>query len=69
LDATANILISPAINISEKVFSDLIFAIIVGILIGIASILLILIIHRSKKGFFKESEGQKTEFGETLESL
>jgi putative membrane protein len=69
LDATANILISPAINISEKVFADLIFAIIVGILIGIASILLILIIHRSKRGFFKETEGQENEFGETLESL
>jgi putative membrane protein len=69
LDATANILINPAINISEKVFSDLIFAIIVGILIGIASILLILIIHRSKKGFFKEADGEETEFGEALESL
>jgi putative membrane protein len=69
LDATANILISPAINISEKVFSDLIFAIIVGILIGIASILLILIISRSKKGFFKETEGKETEFSETLESI
>lgn len=69
LDATANILINPAINISEKVFSDLIFAIIVGILIGIASILLILIIHRSKKGFFKEVDGEETEFGEALESL
>lgn len=69
LDATANILINPAINISEKVFSDLIFAIIVGILIGIASILLILIIHRSKKSFFKETTGEETEFGEALESF
>lgn len=69
LEATANILINPAISISEKVFSDLIFSIIIGILIGIASILLILIIHRSKKGFFKEADGDETEFGEALDSL
>jgi putative membrane protein len=60
LDATANILIDPAIG-----FSNLVFAIIVGILIGIASVLLVIIIHRSTKNFFKKSEDEIDEFGET----
>jgi len=60
LDATANILIDPALG-----FSNLVFAIIVGILIGIASVLLVIIIHRSTKDFFKKSEDDVDEFGET----
>jgi putative membrane protein len=60
LDATANILIDPALG-----FSNLVFAIIVGILIGIASVLLVIIVHRSTKNFFKKSEGEVDEFGET----
>jgi putative membrane protein len=60
LDATADILIDPALG-----FSNLVFAIIVGILIGIASVLLVIIIHRSTKDFFKKSEDDVDEFGET----
>jgi putative membrane protein len=59
LDATANILIDPALG-----FSNLVFAIIVGILIGIASVLLVIIVHRSTKNFFKKSEEDVDEFGE-----
>jgi H+/Cl- antiporter ClcA len=60
LDATANILIDPTLG-----FSNLVFAIIVGILIGIASVLLVIIVHRSTKDFFKKSEEDVNEFGET----
>jgi putative membrane protein len=60
LDATANILIDPTLG-----FSNLVFAIIVGILIGIASVLLVIIIHRSTKNFFKKSEDDVDEFEET----
>ena len=57
LDGTANLLQNPwPIGFSNKFFSDFIFAMIVGILIGIASILLIVIVHRSSKEFFKKSE-------------
>lgn len=59
LDATANILINPMLG-----FSNLVFAIIVGILIGIASVLLVIIVHRSTKNFFKNSEEEIDEFGE-----
>ncbi|MBE3116144.1 DUF373 family protein, partial [Candidatus Bathyarchaeota archaeon] len=53
LDATANLLTKP---LETGFFQSFIFAIIVGILIGIASILLIIIIQRSSKDFFKKSE-------------
>ena len=59
LDATADILIDPALG-----FSNLVFAIIVGILIGIASVLLVIIVHRSTKNFFQKSETDVDEFGE-----
>jgi putative membrane protein len=64
LDATANILLKPGIGFENAVFQNLVFAIIVGILIAIASVLLVIIIHRSTKGFFRESEEDATEFGE-----
>jgi hypothetical protein len=60
-NATADILFEP---FNDTIFSNLVFAIIVGILIGIASILLVIIIHRSTKGFFQESE-EDDEFKET----
>ncbi|MBK5134038.1 DUF373 family protein [Candidatus Bathyarchaeota archaeon] len=69
LDATANILIEPAISIEDLVFQNLIFTIIVGILIIIASILLVLIIHRSKRSFFGESKELEEEFQEGLKGL
>ncbi len=64
LDATANILLKPGIGFESAVFQNLVFAIIVGILIAIASVLLVIIIHRSTKGFFRESEEDVDEFGE-----
>jgi len=65
LDATANILLKPGIGFDDDVFSALVFTIVVGILIGIASVLLVIIIHRSTKDFFKKSEEDIDEFGET----
>jgi putative membrane protein len=65
LDATANILIEPGVGFENVFFSNLVFAIVVGILIAIASVLLVVIIHRSSKGFFKKSEDNADEFGKT----
>jgi putative membrane protein len=60
LDATSNVLINPGVDASGK----LIFSIIIGILIGIASILVVLVIHRTSKGFFEKTGKQAEEFGE-----
>jgi len=65
LDATANLLIKPAVGFEDPLFSNLVFAIVVGILIAIASALLVIIIHRSTRDFFRESEDDIDEFGET----
>jgi putative membrane protein len=65
LDATANILLKPGIGFEDVIFQNLVFTIVVGILIGIASVLLVIIIHRSAKGFFRESEEDVEDFGET----
>jgi putative membrane protein len=67
LDATANILINPGIGVGfdNEVFSALVFTIVVGILIGIASVLLVIIIHRSTKGFFRETDEDVAKFEET----
>jgi len=63
LEATANVIYSiynsegqSIVTLSNQNFSMFIFSIIVGILIGIASVLLIFIIGRSAKGFFQKSE-------------
>ena len=58
--ATADILINPGMPPN-----DLAYAIVVGILIGIASVLAIVVIHRSAKEFFGESKEQIDEFGES----
>jgi hypothetical protein len=42
----------------------LIFSIVVGILIGVASVLVIIVIHRSAHEFFEAAEEQVEEFGE-----
>ena len=60
LDGTADILISP-----ETGYEKLVFSIVVGILIGIASVLVIFIIHRSAKDFFEKSKEKVDEFGES----
>jgi putative membrane protein len=60
LEGTANVIIyyynktSPVIGINDPIFSIFLFTIIVGILIGVASVLLIYIVNRSTKGFFKK---------------
>ena len=62
LVGTANVIIyyynktSTVIGITDPVFSNFLFTIIVGILIGVASVLLIYIVNRSAKGFFKKRE-------------
>lgn len=58
LDSASNILINPKVG-----YEALIFLIVIGILIGIASLLVILVIHRSARGFFKEM-GEQKEFEE-----
>ena len=60
LDATANIVYNPhasgqaITSLSNPFFSVFIYTIVVGILIGIASVLLILIVNRSSKDFFQK---------------
>ena len=61
LEATANILILPA----PKPYDSLVFNIIVGILIGIASVLIVVIVHRSAKDFFAKSKDKVDEFEES----
>jgi len=62
LDATANVIYNPkasgqAINsLSNPFFSVFIYTIVVGILIGIASVLLIFIINRSSRDFFQKAD-------------
>lgn len=58
LDGTSDVLIKPQMG-----YENLIFAIAVGILIGVASVLVVLVIHRYAKGFFRETEEQVEEFG------
>jgi hypothetical protein len=60
LDGTADILISP-----QAGYEKLAFSIVVGILIGIASVLVIFIIHRSAKDFFEKSKAKVDEFEES----
>jgi uncharacterized membrane protein len=57
--STSNLLIAPEIGYERVVFS-----IVVGILIGIASVLVIFVIHRSARGFFEETQEQAEEFGD-----
>jgi len=59
LDGTSDVLIRP-----EMGYEKLIFSIMVGILIGIASVLVIFVIHRSAREFFQETKEQVEEFGE-----
>ena len=63
LDATANVVYNPlkggggAISVlNNPFFSVFIYTILVGILIGIASVLLIFIINRSSKDFFQKMD-------------
>jgi putative membrane protein len=58
-DEAANVLLHPI-----QGYLTLIFYIIVGILIAVASVLAILIAHRSAKSFFNKSNEKVNEFGE-----
>jgi uncharacterized membrane protein len=62
LEATANVIYDtynsggrPIIGLNSSDFSMFIFTIVVGILIGIASVLLIYIVSKSAKGFFQKT--------------
>jgi putative membrane protein len=60
LIATSELLITPEIG-----YGRIIFAIVVGILMGIASVLVIFAVHRAKRGFFAETREQAEEFGDS----
>lgn len=60
LEATSDVLISPRLG-----YEKLIFSIGIGILIGLASFLTVIVVHRLSRGFFKETEDQIGELGET----
>jgi len=59
LESASYILINPKVG-----YEALIFSIVVGILLGVASLLIMIVIHRSAKGFFKESDKKVEEFKE-----
>ena len=60
LVATSELLIAPEIG-----YERIIFSIVVGILLGIASVLVIFAVHRAKRSFFSETEEQAKEFGDS----
>ncbi len=57
-DAAANVLTEQNAAETEK----LIFSVVVGVLIGVASVLVTIVIHRSAKDFFSEAKRQDEEF-------
>ena len=59
LDGTAEALTTQGMG-----YEKLIFSVVIGILIGVASVLVIFVIHRSTKGFFRKTEERIEEFGE-----
>ncbi len=60
-DGAADVLINPTVG--SLGYLSLVFNIIVGILIGIASVLVILIIHKQAQRFFAESKEKSEDFG------
>ncbi len=59
LDETSTVVIRPELG-----YDKLILSIVVGVLIGIASVLVVFVIHRSAKGFFEKTEEQVEKLGE-----
>ncbi len=63
--ATANVIIhyynvsNAVVGLNDPFFQNFLFTIIVGILIGVASVLLINIVNRSAKGFFTKKDAEK----------
>ncbi len=55
LEGTANLIYNPGAGLNNPFFATFIYTIIVGILIGIASVLLIYIVNRSAKDFFNKN--------------
>jgi putative membrane protein len=72
LDATAKIIYNPlspdtaTIGLGNSIFSNFLITIIVGILIGVASVLLIYILNRSTKDFFQKKTEEEEEKPEEL---
>lgn len=66
LDATANILIKPGVGLGNPEFANLVYTIVVGILIAIASVLLVIVIHRSTADFFQKPESKAEELEENI---
>ncbi|MCW3999303.1 MAG: DUF373 family protein [Candidatus Bathyarchaeota archaeon] len=66
LESTANVIYSyytkesTVIGLADPMFANFLFSIIVGILIGVASVLLIYIVNKSSRDFFKQ-KGEKAE--------
>jgi len=60
LIATSQLLIYPANG-----YGRIVYSIVIGILLGIASVLIIFAVHRAKRGFFAETEEQAKEFGDS----
>jgi putative membrane protein len=67
LVGTANVIIhyyndsTAVVGLNDPFFSGFLFTIIVGILIGVASVLLIYIVNRSAKDFFNKKNAEKTD--------
>jgi len=67
LIGTANVIIhyyndsNAVVGLSDPFFQNFLFTIIVGILIGVASVLLIYISNRSTKDFFKKKDTEKSD--------
>jgi hypothetical protein len=59
-NGAADVLIDPANGLPNIVFFS-----VVGILIAVASLIVIMIIHRSAKGFFVKSKSEANEFEES----
>jgi len=59
-DGASDVLIQPNMG-----YEKLVFYILVGVLIGVASVLVVFVIHRSAKGFFRETGEQVEEFEAT----
>jgi putative membrane protein len=65
LVATANVIIhyyndsNAVVGLNDPFFQNFLFTVIVGILIGVASLLLIYIVNRSAKDFFKKKDAEK----------
>ncbi len=63
LDTTADLLTNLEASAFGTLIAKLIFSVVVGVLIGIVSVLVIVVAHRSMRGFFSRTEEKVEEFG------